>query len=477
MSVATQQQPRSALGLTVFYAVMLLVAGIAVVQVLQFGQGLSAPATDAVLASERLPPAARIGGQVLLHVLLALAAVVALGQLISRVFRYFGQPPVIGEVLAGICLGPSLLGAIWPAGFTFLLPPEVAPHLSIIAQLGVILYMFAVGMDLDTARLRSHGHAAVAISHASIVAPFLLGTILALGIYPLVGSPKGFTAFALFLGVAMSITAFPVLARILTDRGMTRTPLGILALACAATDDATAWCLLALVTGVAQSEVSQSLAIVGWTAAYLAVMFLVLRPAVGRWLADAREQAITTSQVGVVLVGLLLSALATEWIGIHALFGAFVFGAMIPHDSPLATQLGKHIENVVVVLLLPAFFAFTGMRTQIGLLSGWQDWLLCGLIIVVATVGKFGGTLAAARFAGQSWRDSAALGVLMNTRGLMELIVLNVGLDLGIITPRLFAMMVIMALATTIATTPMLQWIMGKELQSSRLPGEVAAES
>jgi len=190
---------------------------------------------------------------------------------------------------------------------------------------------------------------------------------------------------------------------------------------------------------------------------------LLVRPAIGRWLAASGEKSITTSQVGVAMVALLLSALATQWIGIHALFGAFLLGAIIPHDSPLAEQLGKHIENVVVVLLLPAFFAFTGMRTEIGLVSGWQDWLLCGLIILVATAGKFGGTLVAARLTGQSWRDSAALGVLMNTRGLMELIVLNVGLDLGIISPRLFAMMVVMALVTTIATTPLLQWIRGRE--------------
>jgi Kef-type K+ transport system membrane component KefB len=351
------------------------------------------------------------------------------------------------------------LGYVWPAGYSYLLPPEVAPHLSIIAQIGVILYMFAVGLELDTARLRSQGHAAVAISHASILAPFLLGGILALGIFPIVGSGKGFAVFALFLGVAMSITAFPVLARILTDRGLTRTPRGILALACAATDDATAWCLLALVTGVAQSQVSQAVSTIAWTLGYVAVMFFVVRPALGRWLASSAEKSIGPSQVAVVMVALLLSALATEWIGIHALFGAFCLGAMIPHDSPLAEQLGKHIENTVTVLLLPAFFAFTGMRTEIGLLSSMGDWLLCAVIVLVATAGKFGGTLVAARVAGQNWRDSAALGVLMNTRGLMELIVLNVGLDLGIISPRLFAMMVIMALVTTIATTPILQWM------------------
>jgi Kef-type K+ transport system membrane component KefB len=410
--------------------------------------------------------AAATSSDLLWHVLLALAAVVAAGQLLGRLFRFLGQPPVIGEVLAGILLGPSLLGRVSPEGYAYLLPPLIVPSLHVIAQLGVILYMFAIGLELNTDGLRRIGTSALAISISGIVVPFVLGVLLAIGLHPSQGNGVPLAAFALFLGVAMSITAFPVLARILTDRGLTRTPLGMLALACAATDDATAWCLLALVTGVAKAQVHEALAIFGWTAAYLLVMLFAVRPAIGRWLATSTEKSITTTQVGVAMVALLLSALATEWIGIHALFGAFFLGALIPHDSPLAEQLGKHIENVVVVLLLPAFFAFTGMRTEIGLLSGWQDWLLCGLIILVATAGKFGGALIAARLTGQTWRDSAALGVLMNTRGLMELIVLNVGLDLGIISPRLFAMMVIMALVTTIATTPLLQWIRGREDES-----------
>lgn len=412
------------------------------------------------------------------HLLLALAVVVAAGQVLGRLFRVVGQPPVIGEVVAGIVLGPSLLGLFWPAGYTYLLPPAIVPQLHAIAHLGVVLYMFAIGLELDTRSLARIGWVAASVSLGGIVVPFVLGVLLAIAIDDQV-APQGASAFlfALFMGVALSITAFPVLARILSDRGLTRAPLGQLALLCAAAGDAVAWCLLALVSGAARAQIGQAVSIFGWTLAFLLVMWFAARPLLGRWLAGARSESIATGQIGVAVVALLFSALATEWIGIHALFGAFVLGAMIPHDSPLATQLGKHIENVVVVLLLPAFFAFTGMRTQIGLVSGWQDWLLCGLIIVVATIGKFGGTLAAARFAGQSWRDSASLGALMNTRGLMELIVLNVGLELGIITPRLFAMMVIMALATTIATTPMLQWIMGKELRSNRLPGEVAVES
>ncbi len=397
--------------------------------------------------------------QVLWHVLLALAAVVAAGQLLGRLFRLLGQPPVIGEVLAGILLGPSLLGRIWPAGFAYLLPPEITPALFIIAQLGVILYMFAIGLELNTESIWRTGKSALAISMAGIIVPLVLGVLLAVAIHPYQNSQTPRLAFSLFLGVALSITAFPVLARILSDRGLTRTPLGQLALICAAAGDVAAWCLLAIVTGVAKAQADAGATVLLSTAAFLAFMLAFVRPLIGRWLGAATSE-ITPAQVGAAMVALLFSALATQWIGIHALFGAFLLGAIVPHDSPLAEQLGKHLENTVVVLFLPAYFALTGMRTEIGLVTGWQDWLLCGVIILLATAGKLGGTLAAARFTGQSWRDSAALGVLMNTRGLMELIVLNVGLDMGIISPRLFAMMVIMAIVTTIATTPVLQWIM-----------------
>jgi Kef-type K+ transport system membrane component KefB len=410
---------------------------------------------------------------ILWHVLLALAAVVALGQLLGRLFRLVGQPPVIGEVLAGILLGPSLLGRISPEAQSYILPAEIVPALYVIAQLGVILYLLAIGLELNTESLARMGTAPLVISLAGIAVPFALGVLLALGLHSQEQGGPSLLVFALFLGVALSITAFPVLARILSDRGLTRTSLGQLALVCAAAGDAIAWCLLAIATGVAKAQVGDAVSTLAWTTGYLLVMWLVVRPLVGRWLASPEIAAeptkngavpnhtvpISPAQIGVVMVAVLVSALATEWIGIHALFGAFVLGALIPHDSPLAEQLGKHIENVVVVLMLPAFFAFTGLRTELGLISGWQDWLLCGLIIAVATVGKFGGTLVAARWMGQSWRDSAALGALMNTRGLMELIVLNVGLDLGIISPRLYAMLVIMALVTTVATAPILQWI------------------
>ena len=258
----------------------------------------------------------------------------------------------------------------------------------------------------------------------------------------------------------MSITAFPVLARILTDRRMSRTELGVIALSCAATDDVTAWCLLAFVVGVAQAQVGAGLVVATGTLAYITLMFLLVRPLLRRVVARWETDPLPRSAAAYIFVALLLSGLATEYIGIHAIFGAFLLGVIIPHDSAVARTFTRQLESVVTVLLLPAFFAFTGMRTRIDLVSGLDQWLLCGLIVVVATGGKFGGTVVAARLTGLRWRQAAVLGTLMNTRGLMELIVLNIGLDLKVISPTLFAMMVLMALATTLATAPVLQVLM-----------------
>ena len=393
------------------------------------------------------------------HLLLAMAAVVAVGRLLGRVFALVGQPPVIGEVVGGIFLGPSLLGYISPAAYLFILPSTVAPFLSVVAQLGVILYMFLVGLELNLELLRRRVHAVVATSHASIVAPFVLGAALALYLYPRFSTSNvPFTSFALFLGLAMSITAFPVLARILSDRGLTRTELGAIALTCASVDDVTAWCLLAFVVGVVQSSAQSALSVAALTVSFIAFMIVIVRPVAARVVDSVERNPSHPGQgtIALTLVSVLAAALATEAIGIHAIFGAFLLGALIPHESKLARSLITSLENVVTVLLLPAFFALTGMRTEIALVSGAYEWLICALIIVVATVGKFGGTLLAARLTGLGWRPAAGLGVLMNTRGLMELIVLNVGLELGVISQTLFTMMVLMALATTIATTPIL---------------------
>lgn len=391
----------------------------------------------------------------LVHVLMTLAAVVALGWLLGRASRLVGQPPVIGEVVAGIALGPSLLGRLWPGAADFLLPASASPYLSVIAQLGVILYMFLIGLELNLDSLRTQTRAIVVIAGAGIAVPFALGAGLAFVLDPLLSGPETpVLSFALFLGIALAITAFPVLARILTDRGIHKSALGVTALACAALGDAAAWCLLALVVGVAQARVSGALLVIGLTAVFIAFMFLIVRPLAARLL-PGRE--LTRSLTALILVALLLSALATEFIGIHAIFGAFLLGAVIPHDSDVARQFTHKLEDLVTVLLLPAFFAFTGLRTQIGLVSTIEEWLTCLLIIAVATAGKIGGTLVAARLTGMGWRTAAVLGALMNTRGLMELIVLNIGLDLKIISPTLFAMMVLMALVTTVATTPLLQ--------------------
>ncbi len=443
----------------------MIVAAVAILFLIcRQGETLQAPSNPNVTV---LAPGVAEAPNVLLRVLVALTAVIIVGLILAKCFAYLGQPPVIGEVIAGILLGPSLLG---PEASALILPTTIAPFLGVIAQLGVILYMFTVGLSLQGERLKHRARAAVAISHASIVVPFLLGALLALNLYPRLSSREvPFTSFALFMGVAMSITAFPVLARILTDRGMMQTELGILAVSCAAADDVTAWCLLAFVVAVAKSRPDQGFMVVAATLAYIGVMVLLARPFLRRFIARWESEQLPRSAVAFVFVALLLSALATEAIGIHAIFGAFLLGAVIPADSGVARILSRQLESVVTVLLLPAFFAFTGMRTRIDLLSSLDQWLICGLIILVATVGKFGGTVLAARLAGLDWRSTMALGTLMNTRGLMELIVLNIGLDLQVISPVLFAMMVFMALTTTMITAPVLRWLI-PESTSEAMP-------
>lgn len=434
------------------YALMVTAAVVAFLLIRAYGETLVAPPA---VGAAGIQGGGAAGTDVLFRVLVALVAVMVTGQVLGRVFTHIGQPPVIGEVIAGILLGPSLIGE---AASAVILPAAVAPFLGVIAQLGVILYMFMVGLELNGELLRRRAHATVAVSHASIVVPFVLGSLLALMLYPrLSNDAVPFTSFALFMGVAMSITAFPVLARILTDRGMTRSALGVVALSCAATDDVTAWCLLAFVVGIAQAQVGGALLVVAATVAYIAVMLLVVGPILRRTIARWDAAPLSRGTAGIVLCALLVSTLTTEWIGIHAIFGAFLLGALIPHDSRIAQSFVRQLEHVVTILFLPAFFAFTGMRTRIDLVSGLDEWLICGLIIVVATVGKFGGTFVAARLTGLDARTAAALGTLMNTRGLMELVVLNIGLDMGVISTNVFSMMVLMALVTTVTTSPVLK--------------------
>jgi Kef-type K+ transport system membrane component KefB len=439
----------------VVYVSMLVGAVLCFLWIRHQGAALTAPPPSGPVfgGAARGEPAA---GSALPHVLLALVVILVVARLVGAVFRRLGQPPVVGEILSGILLGPSLLGRISPAALAFLLPPAVAPYLGVIAQVGIILFMFLIGLELDPAVLRDAGRSTVAISHASITLPFLLGALLALPLYPVLSTRDvPFTAFALFIGVSMAVTAFPVLARILADRSMQHSRLGTIALTCAAVDDVTAWCLLAFVVSVTKARAGTALVTVALVAAYV-VLLLALRPVVVRLVRRQDERGLTQGALTVVFVALLLSALATEAIGVHAIFGAFMLGTLVPHDSRLAKELRGQIEGLVVVLLLPAFFAFTGLRTEIGLLHGAGAWLLCAAIVFVASLGKFGGTVLAARLTGLGWHDTAALGLLMNTRGLVDLIVINVGLDLRVISPSLFTMLVLMAVATTVATPPLL---------------------
>jgi Kef-type K+ transport system membrane component KefB len=362
-----------------------------------------------------------------------------------------------------LILGPSVLGRLAPSLSAAVFPPESLGFVNALAQVGLLLFMFLVGLELDPAHLRRRGQAALLTSHASIVAPFLLGTALALALYPRL-APAGvaFTPFALFMGAAMSVTAFPVLARILADRGMTTTPLGALAIVCAAVGDLTAWCILAAVVVIARAEGAASLAFtLAGTAVYLLVMFTVVR----RLLAlvatrAARPGSSGQTHLAIVMLLALTSAWVTERLGIHAMFGAFLVGALLPPSGALAEALSSRLRDLMIVLLLPLFFAFTGLRTAVSLVSGGWLWGICALVLLIAIAGKLGGSALAARAAGMSWRDALSLGALMNTRGLMELVILNVGLDIGVLSPTLFVMMVVMALATTALTTPLLDVLM-----------------
>ena len=386
--------------------------------------------------------------------------------LIARIIGWFmikiHQPVVIGEILAGIILGPSLLGSMFPNFSGFLFPPESLNNLQILSQIGLIMFMFIIGMELDLAVIRRSAASAIVISHASIVFPYFLGVGLAYFMYKDYAPENiSFIAFALFMGIAMSITAFPVLARIVQERNLTKTNLGMLAITCAAIDDVTAWCILALVIAIAKAGVMLSALItVFLTVTFILIMFFMIKPLLTN-VANKyfTRETIHKNIVALVFALILLSSFITETIGIHALFGAFLAGVVMPSNTRFRMVLAQKIEDFSLVLLLPLFFVLTGLRTQIGLLNDPHLWFMCFIVIIVATAGKFLGGSLAARFVGQSWKESLLLGTLMNTRGLMELVVLNIGYELGILSPEIFAMLVIMALTTTFLTGPMLHTI------------------
>jgi len=453
---------------TLFYAVILTLFSALVYWVVQAGERLETAHVSASPSTGSQPWADFVvtlqhGLQAPLALLLAqvlaiLLAARALGWACTKV----GQPAVVGEMAAGILLGPSLLGRYLPEFSAVLFAPKSLDNIKLLSQVGLILFMFVVGMDLDLQALRGKAHQAVVISHASIVVPFALGLGLAYFLYgAFAPAGVGFASFGLFMGIAMSITAFPVLARIVQERGLHQTPLGTLVITCAATDDVTAWCLLAAVVAfVKAGSFASALAIIALALGYVLLMLKVARPLLLRLGQPAGQAgALRKAAVPVFLLTLIFSAFLAEAIGIHALFGAFLAGAIMPADGHLREAVSGKVRDVAVLLLLPLFFVFTGLRTQIGLLNDGTQWLVCAAIIGVAVAGKFLGSALAARFVGHSWPNSFSIGALMNTRGLMELVVLNIGYDLGILSPQVFAMMVIMALATTCMTGPALNLI------------------
>jgi len=457
------------------YVLTLIVVGAAIFALLDLGSTLPRPAGAAtevqqgVAATTPVPEASSSSllddlranlGSPLTRLFLQLLVIIAAARVAGSAAVVLGLPAVVGEMAAGILLGPSLFGSVAPGAFAFVFPADSLGALRLLSQIGVCLFMFAVGMELNVRHVRSKARAAIAVSNASILVPFLFGVALAYLLYTdLAGSSATFTGFALFMGISMSITAFPVLARILQERGMTHTALGSTAITCAAVDDVTAWSILAFVVAIVRSSSLGGAAMtLLLSMAFIVIMTLGVRRALPSWLgrdALTREEPSSATLATVVCV-VLAAALSTEIIGIHALFGAFLAGAVMPDAEGFRERINARVERFSSVLLLPLFFAYTGLRTQVGLLGDLDGWLLCLIIIAVATLGKLGASAVAARVAGMGWRESLQLGALMNTRGLMELIALNLGYDLGILSPRIFTMLVIMALVTTMLTGPLL---------------------
>lgn len=416
--------------------------------------------------------------EIVIQVLVEILIILGLSRLVGLGCRWIKQPLVIGEIIAGIMLGPSLLGFLAPGLSAYLFPVQTIPFLNVLSQIGLIFFMFLIGLELDPKYLRGKIETAVTISFTSIVVPFSLGGGLAFFLYPLVSTSNvSFTAFALFLGAAMSITAFPVLARIITENNLQGTRLGKLALTCAAVDDITAWCILAMAIAVVKadhpalgaanpaSSIVEALPTIFYSLLYIGFMMTVGRKFL-QGLSRHYDRTGKLSQfvLASIYMGVVVSALITELIGIHLIFGAFLLGAAMPKNPGLVKDLAQKTEDFVITFLLPIFFAYSGLKTQIGLLNQPELWLICAGVLGVAIVGKYSGTYIAARFSGINKREASALGWLMNTRGLTELIVLNIGLNLGVISPLLFTMLVIMALVTTFMTSPLLEWTYPKKL-------------
>jgi Kef-type K+ transport system membrane component KefB len=392
--------------------------------------------------------------------LAAVAAVLVFACWCGRLVRGIGQPPVVGELAAGILLGPSVFGALAPAWAARVFTPDSRSVIGELAQAAVLVFMFLVGLELDTAILRRHAAGVVRIAVVNLALPFAIGVALAIALYPSMhGDVANRSAFILFVGTALAITALPVLTRILSDWRMLTTTIGTIAIGCAAIDDIVAWTMLGLVAGLVRGHANIGW-VIGMSAGYVATMFGVVRPMLAR-LADARDLAPRYALSSVLWILTLVamvavSAMAAEAIGIHAVFGAFVAGTCVPRRAGVLEGLEKPLHQVSVALL-PAFFVLVGLRTQIGLLGAGASWMTIGVIIACASAGKMGGGAVAARTLGFSWRDSFAIGALLNTRGLVALVALDIGRTLGILSSELFTICVVMTFVTTFATVPILR--------------------
>lgn len=458
------------------YPLALLLFGLAIYATVQKGRTLESlrrPAIQNGVPTPAVRPATGVGPSAsvlanlrqnfddpLTRLFVQLILIVLVARLLGSAVQPLGQPVVVGEMIAGILLGPSLMGWLFPGFFNLIFPPPSLGTLRMLSQIGVCLFMFVIGMELDISHLKEKAHTAVVVSQVSILFPYLLGVVSALYLYPSQApAGTGFLAFALFIGISMSITAFPVLARILEERDLTRTPLGSTALACAATGDVTAWVVLAFVVAIVKAGgLSSAILSMVFVVAFVAFMLLWVKPRIPRWLGPATLESSTPAAgvMAAVVVFIFACALATDVMGIHALFGAFLAGVAMPERGEFRNGLRIRLEHFSSVFLLPLFFVFTGLRAQIGLLNEPAGWIVCLALIAIATIGKLGGAMIAARVTGMNWSDSFALGALMNSRGLVEFIALNIGYDLGILSPSIFTMLVLMALVTTGMTGPLL---------------------
>ena len=456
----------------IYYLVMLLVFGGLMYFIIKEGEARQIQ--EAISMSNEAPHDLKEGffvfKDLLMHhvessigiLLLQIIVILITCRLFGWLFAKMQQPTVIGEIVAGIVLGPSVLGHLLPSVSAFLFPLDSLQNINMLSQFGLILFMFAIGMELNITEVRQKLKETILISHTSTIFPFFLGMVTAYFLYNKYAyESTPFLSFALFVSIALSITAFPVLARIIQEKGLTKTHLGTISLASAANGDITAWCLLAVVVAIAQAgSMLSAIYNIGFSFIYLLLMFTVIRPFL-RMIGHIyhNKEVVDKGLVAFMFLLLIVSSYLTEILGLHALFGAFVAGVVMPDNIKFRKIMTEKVEDVSLALFLPLFFVSTGLRTEIGLLNSPELWYMCGIFILVAIIGKFGGSLVAARFVGETWKDSLYIGALMNTRGLMELVVLTIGYDMKILTPPIFVMLVLMTLVTTFMTTPLISFI------------------